>query len=65
MDVQIGDLRKSAMIAIMDNLALLLIAGNAYQDKFIEFIRCKARQQKPIDGRNLALLDTLDSTCVH
>ena len=59
--VQIGDLRKSMTFAIVDDLAVPLIIGTAYQDKFIEFIQCKARRLKPIDSCSIAILDTLNS----
>ena len=55
LDVQIGDLRKSVTFAIVDDLAVPLILGMAYQDKFIESIRCTARRLKPIDNRCVAI----------
>ena len=43
LDIQIGDLRKSVTLAIVDDLVVQLIIGMAYQDKLIESIQCKAR----------------------
>ena len=62
LDVQIGDLRKSVTFAVVDDLAVPLIIGTAYQDKFIESIRCTARRLKPINSRSIAILDTFDSS---
>ena len=59
-DLKIGDLRKSIIFAIVDDLAMPLIIGTAYQDKFIESIQCKERRLKPVDSIAIAILDSFD-----
>ena len=59
--IQIVDLRKSIAFAIVDDLAVPLIIGTAYQDTYIESIQCKARRLKPCHSRSITILDTLDS----
>ena len=61
LNIQIGDLRKSVMFAIVDDLAVPLIIGAAYQEKFIGSVQYKARRLKPIDIRSVAILDAFDS----
>ena len=61
LDFQIGNLRKSVTLAIVDDLAVHPIICTAYQDKLIESIQCKARLLKPIEIRSVAILDTLNS----
>ena len=40
-DLQMGDLRKSITLAIVDDLAVPLITGATWQDQYIESIRAK------------------------
>ena len=40
LDLEIGDLRESVTFVIVDDLAVLLIVGTAYQDKYTEAIQC-------------------------
>ena len=61
LDIQIRDLRRSVTFAIVDDVAVPLIIGTAYQDKFIESTQCRKRRTKPIDSRNVAILGTIDS----
>ena len=61
LDLVIGDLRKSVTLAIVDDLAVPLIVGTAFQDKYIESIQCRARRLKPSNSRSIAILDTFDS----
>ena len=61
LDLQIGDLRKSITFAIVDDLAVSLLMGTAYQDRFIDTIKCKARRLKPINNRTVAILDSFNS----
>ena len=61
LDVQVGDLRKSVTFAIVDDLAVPLIIGKIYQNKFMKSIQCNARRLEPIKSRSVAILDTFDS----
>ena len=61
LDLEIGDLRKSITFAIVDDLAVSLIIGTAYQEKLIESIHCEARRLKPANSRTVAILDTFDT----
>ena len=61
LDIQIGDLSKSITFAIVDDPALPLIIGTAYQDKFIESVQSKTPRLKLNDICSVATLETLDS----
>ena len=62
LDLQIGDLKRSVTFAIVDNLAVPLIVGTAYQDKFSEAILGKAHRLKPIDSRAIPIIGSFDSS---
>ena len=44
LDLQINDLRKSVISAIVEDLAVPLIIHTAYQGKFIQAMQCKAHR---------------------
>ena len=51
----------SVTFAIVDSLAVPLIIGKTYQDRFIESIEGKAHSPKLADSRSVAIIDTFDS----
>ena len=61
LNLQIGNLRKSITFAFVDNPAVPLIVGTAYQDKYIESIHCKTRRLKSFNSRSVGILDAFDS----
>ena len=56
LDLQIGDLRKSITLAIVDHLAVPLIFTTAYKEKYIESIHCRTRRLRPPYRRSVATL---------
>ena len=60
--IQIGDFRKSVMLSIVYDLAVLLIIGMAYQDRLTESNQYNSCRLKPINRGSIVKLDTFASS---